>query len=269
MGKKRILIVDDDADILFLLAHSLKRTASDYIVDTAIDGRSAMDALAAATYDLVLTDHMMPELTGLQLAETIRRNTPETRIVLMTAYESHRFDNVLGNENLDGFINKPFKIPNIIETVQQLLHSSESKLKTRTAETVPVQISPDIPRQLRRLWEDAGADLVLLLSSEGQPLHSVGETDKTVIARLASFVADNFFAVTELASLLGDNQSSFKSSYYEGDSYNIYAHGVNKEAMLAVIFGVGRKPGPIWIYTRQTAANVAVILDDLHLDQVD
>jgi hypothetical protein len=89
----------------------------------------------------------------------------------------------------------------------------------------------------------------------------VGQADRAKISRLATFVATNFLAVSELATLVRDTTSNFKSSYYEGSNYNIYAYDIDGEHMLAVVFGSGEKPGTVWFYTKQTAAALALLLD--------
>jgi CheY-like chemotaxis protein len=260
MRKKRILIVDDDKDILFLLGHSIKRLAPDYDVTTAQTGGTALKEIQKQKFDLVLTDYMMPEMTGLELVQTIRQTSPETQIILMTAYEPHRLDTHLENVTLEGRIAKPFKIPEVLELVKEIVASSEqtADLAIGIGITSPPK---GTSKHLEKLWHETEADMVLLLNTNGYALRAVGETDRVIISRLATFVADNFLAVTELASLLGDNESSFKSSYHEGNKFNIYAYNVNNELLLALVFGINKKPGPIWVYTRQTASTLASLFD--------
>src|ERR1035441_6822218 len=71
----RILVVDDEPDIRRLNAEVLK--SSGYEVDTAEDGKAGWQALQAVThapdsYDLLITDHNMPELSGLALVKKLR-----------------------------------------------------------------------------------------------------------------------------------------------------------------------------------------------------
>jgi len=260
MTKKRILIVDDNWDILFLLAHSAKRLTPDLEVVTASDGRAALSKIEESTFDLVLTDHVMPEMTGLELARKIRAISPDTPILLMTAYKANRLADELKGVELDGFIGKPFKIPDVLATVQQIIKDLPPAKPVVAAPQPPLLQPPKITAQLQKLWNETGVRTVLLLNTDGEPLQTVGEADRTEITRLATFVAGNFLAVSEFATLLGDHESSFKSSYYEGTRYNIYAHKVNSNLFLAVVFNADRKPGPIWVYTKQTATAIAALL---------
>jgi len=69
-GNARILVVDDDPDVLRVLGGALQ--LFDYRVDLAGDGGVGWEALCANSYDLVITDHMMPRLTGLELLRRLR-----------------------------------------------------------------------------------------------------------------------------------------------------------------------------------------------------
>ena len=72
MGDKHVLIVDDARDILFLLTHSVKRLGSEFKVSTAMDGVEALEQIQQRKFDLVITDYMMPGMTGLELAQQIQ-----------------------------------------------------------------------------------------------------------------------------------------------------------------------------------------------------
>lgn len=260
MDVKRILIVDDDRDILFLLSHSLKRHAPDIEVVTAVDGQAALAELDKKTFQILITDHMMPELTGLRLAESIRAKYPQMRILLMTAYDSKHLLSQYQEVSVDGIIAKPFKMKNVLAMVQSFLGDDEVPMPIVPISNILITAMPDISKLLRALWEESKANIVLLLNTDGRLIESVGDTNHATLNRLASFVADNFLAVTELATLLGDTESSFHSSYFEGDKYNIYTHSVNDEHFLAVVFSANYKPGPIWIYSKRTATKLEKLL---------
>jgi len=254
MSKKKILIVDDAWDILFLLAHSVRRLNHNFEVTTVDNGRKALEEIRKQNFDLVLTDHMMPEMTGLELSQSIRQISPSTQIILMTAYQSKQMRSIVEGADLDGYIGKPFKLPELLKMIEEMVNGNGQKTETPPADTptLPEKVS----KCLQNLWYESGAEIVLLLNSNREPLQVIGETNQTKISRLAAFVADNFLAVTELASLLGDHKSVFKSSYHEGNQYNIYSLDINGDLLLTIVFDASRKPGPIWVYARQTATDL-------------
>jgi CheY-like chemotaxis protein len=258
MSKKHVLIVDDAKDILFLLQHSVKRLGPEYEVSTAPDGPSALEQVQKQQFDLVLTDYMMPGMTGLELAQEVRRIAPETQVILMTAHDTSGLRDTVEDLHLGGYVGKPFSVPQIQRIVQRVFAQTHEAVN-REQETA-IDQDQIVFEQLKMLYNQTGAHYVLLLNTEGQPLQVVGRADRAKIARLATFVAANFLAVTELATLVGDTSSVFKSSYYEGSNYNIYAYDINGEHLLAVVFGTGEKPGTVWFYTKQTAAALVPLL---------
>lgn len=120
---------------------------------------------------------------------------------------------------------------------------------------------PKVRRALSDLQGNTGARCVLLVNPNGYTLDIVGGLSAQNIHSMAALVAVNFVAASELAKLVG-NDSVFKSSYHEGSDYNIYSYDVNGNALLAVVFGIETKPGAIWFYTKQTAADLQRLMEN-------
>jgi len=101
----RLLIVDDEAVIRALLQRHF--VAKDYIVDTAANGIEALQHLADAKYDIVVTDLLMPEMDGHELLARIRDEYPLIRVIVMTGAVS--IDNMLDclREGAFTFVTKP------------------------------------------------------------------------------------------------------------------------------------------------------------------
>lgn len=259
VSNKRILIVDDDPDLLFLVAHSVKNLGADYQVSTAGGGTAALDQIQKQKFDLVVTDYMMPGLNGLELIQEMRRVAPGMQFILMTAHhDTNRLRDTVEGVKLGGFVGKPFTMPELLKVIRRVMAPTSVVADSEMVET---SIPPKaIREQLQALRRQIGAHIVLLVNSDGYPLEVVGDTDRAKAARLAAFISANFLAVAELASLFGDNDSVFKSSYYEGNNYNIYGYDINGDFYLAVIFGAGGKPGTVWFYTKQTATALLSLL---------
>ncbi len=81
----RVLVVDDQPVFVNILRHYL---ASDlHTVDTAQDGREALERFRARTFDLVITDRAMPHMRGDELAAAVKKLSPHTRVILLTGYD--------------------------------------------------------------------------------------------------------------------------------------------------------------------------------------
>ena len=121
--KKKILVVDDEADICSILKFNLDKAGFDTNV-----AHSAEEALTSgvAGYDLILLDIMMEGISGLQMAEMMKRN-PETAripIIFVTAKDTED-DKVNGLETgADDYISKPFSIRELISRVLAVLRRS-------------------------------------------------------------------------------------------------------------------------------------------------
>jgi DNA-binding response OmpR family regulator len=118
---KRILVVDDEPNIVMSLEFLLRKAG--FQVETARNGREALDALEREPPDLLLLDVMMPEFDGYAVCERIRQDPrwDRTRIVMLTARgrESERARGLaLG---ADDYVIKPFSTRVLVEQVRVLL----------------------------------------------------------------------------------------------------------------------------------------------------
>jgi two-component system NtrC family sensor kinase len=121
---KRILVVDDEKYILEFFVEVFRMYPVD--VDTACDGRAAMDMIQLHDYDLVVTDFKMPQMSGRDLFEWIKEHQPHLarRIVFVTgdtvSPETRSFFEGTANR----YLAKPFRIEEVREVVQQTLEAA-------------------------------------------------------------------------------------------------------------------------------------------------
>jgi two-component system, cell cycle sensor histidine kinase and response regulator CckA len=119
-GSERILLVDDDHHVRRSAARALR--ARGYDVSEAEDGETALDKLATSrSFDLLLTDVVMPAMDGRQLAEEALKQFGELKVLYMSGYTD---DAVVRHGVMDGMvelIEKPFRIDSLARKVRQLL----------------------------------------------------------------------------------------------------------------------------------------------------
>src|SRR5688572_18244917 len=121
MAEERILIVDDDEDILLIVQTILANAA--YSVTIARNGREGVDLALELKPDLILLDVMMPELSGWEVCTTLK-NAPETRhtpIAMMTVKSEIRGLITGMQVGADDYITKPFTRRKLLSTVRRLL----------------------------------------------------------------------------------------------------------------------------------------------------
>ena len=108
--RRRILVVDDDAAVRTLVRTVLE--GAGYDVTTARDGREAIKLIAAAEFDVVLLDVIMPHLDGVSVVHQLEK---ANRAVLAHTYLLSGSDpNQYGNLPVAGVIGKPFDIPALL-----------------------------------------------------------------------------------------------------------------------------------------------------------
>jgi two-component system, NtrC family, response regulator HydG len=125
-----ILVVDDNTDLLNTFALILKRKG--YMVDTAQDGREALEKFLVRKFDAILMDVIMPNMDGIEAMHRMREINPSAKVVLMTAYcEKEQFRKVL-NEGAYGALYKPVNITQLMGLLGEM-----------TSETPPILVVDD------------------------------------------------------------------------------------------------------------------------------
>ncbi|TET69515.1 MAG: response regulator [Candidatus Aminicenantes bacterium] len=117
MEKKRILIADDEEIVRILLAEALR--SYDYEIDLVENGVEAMSHIDKKSYDLIITDYMMPKMDGLELTRRIRSKYPSTPILVVTGTGS--VDDLLKSGAM-ACIMKPFNILELQNMVKIILY---------------------------------------------------------------------------------------------------------------------------------------------------
>ena len=113
----RVLVVEDTREVRELLVEILE--AEGYHVDSAINGKDALNQLRRAPYDVVLLDLMMPVMDGLALLDELKHETGagQTPVIAMSAFE--RFRGEATGLGARAFIGKPIEIDHLLEAIER------------------------------------------------------------------------------------------------------------------------------------------------------
>ncbi len=117
----RILIVDDEPNIVLSLEYLMKREG--YEVEVAADGEAALGAIAERTPDLVILDIMLPKVNGFEVCRRIRADPARraTRVVILTA-KGRESEMAKGlGLGADAYVTKPFSTKDLVSQINHLL----------------------------------------------------------------------------------------------------------------------------------------------------
>jgi two-component system cell cycle sensor histidine kinase/response regulator CckA len=135
-GGRRVLLVDDDTAVRSALAHRLQRLG--FAVTSASSGAEALQVVEQRTFDLVLTDSVMPGISGPELIAHLREARPELRIILMSGYTPDAaLEGERARDESGGYqrLRKPF-------TTGQLAHALAIAFRPEPNQSAPIDQSP-------------------------------------------------------------------------------------------------------------------------------
>jgi two-component system OmpR family response regulator len=124
----RILIVEDEPDLLASLAQALREEG--YAVDTAANGQDGLFSAEGTDYDAIVLDVMLPGLDGWELLKRLRK-TKKTPVLMLTARDQTR-DRVKGlDSGADDYVVKPFDLPELLARLRALIRRSANQTTNR------------------------------------------------------------------------------------------------------------------------------------------
>jgi DNA-binding response OmpR family regulator len=141
----RILVVEDDHEI----ADSIKKGLQDnaYAVDVAYDGVSGFDLASTENYDVIILDWMLPDISGTEICDKLRKERIATPILFLTA-RSQLEDKVVGlSFGADDFLVKPFAFAELLARIKALMRRPKEVLQPKlqvgdlTINTITYEVS--------------------------------------------------------------------------------------------------------------------------------
>lgn len=168
VARKRILAAEDDASILRLVTAVLRRAG--YEVDTAANGRDALERIERTQYDAVVLDLMMPGSSGFDVLARLQITDPQHKFVIIMSAASPDVVAGAACPNVFAALHKPFEIDELTAAVRACIAAGSSSTtvlgseRTAALTTIPTEPIGSIPVGLtivKRLCEllDAGLEL--------------------------------------------------------------------------------------------------------------
>lgn len=130
MSKARILVVDDEESIREFLEIMLKKDG--YEVTLAEDGLKAKETLGKKSFDMIISDLQMPNMTGIELLKHVKDTTPDLVFLMITAFGTTETAVEAMKMGAYDYLTKPFKIDEVRLNIQNALRSKNLEVENRT-----------------------------------------------------------------------------------------------------------------------------------------
>ncbi len=173
----KILVIEDDPSLIELLEYNLE--AAGYSVVTAASAEEGQLLLAEQSFDLVLLDWMLPEMTGIELCGVIRRAGRHAAMpILMLTARGDEPDRIRGlTTGADDYVVKPFSVPELLARIKGLLRRAAPERINSVLAHGAIMLDRDAHRVTR-----AGRE-INLGPTEYKLLETLMETTGRVLSR--------------------------------------------------------------------------------------
>lgn len=180
MSKKKIVIIEDEPDILEVLSYNLKREGFD--VFTATNGNLGLSLVEKESPDLLLLDLMLPGLDGIEICSSIKNNpAAQNTLIIMVTAKGEESDVVLGlGVGADDYITKPFSPKELVARVKAVLRRGQLVDTVPTTEKVRVG---DLTIDTSKYEVTIGGKEVRLTATEFRLLHYLASNPGRVFSR--------------------------------------------------------------------------------------
>jgi CheY-like chemotaxis protein len=237
----RILLVDDQVQVSRMLRSSLEFSGREYVVVDVPSGEEAMVELARGSIDLLVTDLVLPGISGIALIQKARELNPNMRSIIITGHPSAEARARAEELGVVVFMTKPIRTSYFLEAVERALTLSMSS-------SSPVKMADDgmrrLVERLKVMQGELGADSVLLLDEGG---HILARSDQGIDLNLETALPalmTAFRAGLKVSSLL-ESLLPTNFQYFDGDTHDIYLTNVGAFYGLLIIYRGKQEAGKL------------------------
>ena len=159
----RILIVDDDVQICETLSEILLDEG--FEVEYVLSGEEALQKVDSESYDVVITDLLMPKVDGMEILTHVKRVKPKTQVIMITAFATIENAVEAMKRGASDYIAKPFKINEIQSSIKRVLE--EAKFREEFLST-PGDVEAELETTLKVLANPIRRSALKIIEAEGR-----------------------------------------------------------------------------------------------------
>jgi len=215
MAVPRILLVDDQRDIIKLLHSTLDTLGQELEILEAPSGEEALLEASRAKVDLLVSDYRLPGINGVELMHKVRTKFPDVRVILITGMTDRKARDEILDAGAAAVFDKPISLTDFLDAVERSLGLNRTILPDEDeADSGQTQTLSNLLANFR---QDVRAQAVYLLSDRGRVLAAAGA------------LKDNSMEASLFSALMGIYSASLKVSRFiqqdELDSFHVFTGG--------------------------------------------
>ena len=253
MGAPRIIIVDNDHQVSNTLRSNLQLSGQIFTIVDVPSGEEALLELTRGGADLMVTDLVLPGISGIELLEKAKSESPHVRAIIVTGDPTVEARDRAEELGVIAFLTKPIRTSHFLEAVSRALD-----LKGKDGAHAAEEEREFIAQWLLAMQSELGAEATFLVDSGGEIIVEAGEIDAVDLRMALPSLMSAFEAGVEISGVL-QKKVPANFMYFDGESYDFYQASVGADHALVIVFESkkgAKQIGAVLQYSRQAATDL-------------
>ena len=245
MASQHILIVDDQKEISSMLRSGLETLEHDLEITELLSGEEAILEINERPVDLLVSDIMLPGMTGLELMDKLKSKNPDLKVILVSGVTDKKIRRNVAEAGADAFFYKPIEMADFLDGVERTLGMVETMLPSEleveiTDANLEKEETISLSERITGLRQQLEAYCVYLMNDLGQVLVRAGElSDHQIETKLLADLMAVTLPTNRISGFLGSSSSKI-SSYFHGKKLNLIISPVGQT--YALLMAMGKSP---------------------------
>lgn len=253
MAAPRIIIVDSDHKVSNTLRSNLQLSGQIFTIVDTPSGEEAMLELSRGGVDLMITDLILPGISGLELLEKAKKESPDSRAIIVTAKPSVEARDRAEELGVIAFLTKPLRTSHFLEAVSRAL-----ELQGKGGAHAAEEEREFIAQWLMAMQRELDAEATFLLDNRGEVIVEAGEIDAVDLSMALPGLMTAFEAGVEISGVL-QKEVPANFMYFDGETYDFYQASVGADHALVIVFESkkgAKQIGAVLQYSRKAATDL-------------
>lgn len=272
MVSHRILIVDDQKEMARMLHSGLDTLEYDLEINDVLSGEEAMLELSRGPIDLLVSDVLLPGISGLELMDKFKKNNESLKVILVSGVTDQKIRKQVAQAGADAFFFKPLELADFLDSVERVLGLVETilphELHVHKDEVDEEEEAVSMSDRIAMLHKEIKAAAVFLLGDQGKVLVRTGTLpDPEIIDVLVPPFMSVFNAGVRVSHFMGKSEPDNLLAFH-GEEYDLYMAYVGEAYCLMIATDpiAPKDTGKIAQAASKAAEDVAANLSKLGVD---